>query len=127
MSIKLQNVIVLPFHAHLFSSFSPLFRETALRCSGLDWQTVQPCARWMEPFFHVISKKAPYLQLNEQNEQVTNRFGLSHICPNIVTDDSHIIQTHTTTMDMYVSITEVKDGLTESMCCNRLLMGMYLL
>ncbi|XP_034473756.1 G1/S-specific cyclin-E [Drosophila innubila] len=86
-------------------------RETALRCSGLDWQTVQPCARWMEPFFHVISKKAPYLQLNEQNEQVTNKFGLGHVCPNIVTDDSHIIQTHTTTMDMYDELLMVQNAL----------------
>lgn len=54
----------------------------------------------------MISQKAPYLQLNEQNEQVSNKFGLGLICPNIVTDDSHIIQTHTTTMDMYVSISK---------------------
>ncbi|KAM8716575.1 hypothetical protein ACLKA7_003453 [Drosophila subpalustris] len=86
-------------------------RETALRCSGLDWQMIQPCARWMEPFFHVISKKAPYLQLNEQNEQVTNKFGLAHVCPNIVTDDSHIIQTHTTTMDMYDELLMAQNAL----------------
>lgn len=84
--------------------FTSRFSETALRCSGLDWQAIETCVRWMKPFFNVISNKAPYLQLNEQNEQVTNKFGLAHICPNIVTDDSHIIQTHTTTMDMYVSI-----------------------
>ncbi|XP_062126886.1 G1/S-specific cyclin-E isoform X2 [Drosophila sulfurigaster albostrigata] len=86
-------------------------RETALRCSGLDWETVHPCARWMEPFFHVISKKAPYLHMNEQNEQVTNKFGLAHICPNIVTDDSHIIQTHTTTMDMYDELLMAQNAL----------------
>ncbi|XP_030241907.1 G1/S-specific cyclin-E isoform X2 [Drosophila navojoa] len=86
-------------------------RETALRSSGLDWQAIQPCARWMEPFFHVISKRAPYLQLNEQNEQVTNKFGVAHICPNIVTDDSHIIQTHTTTMDMYDELLMAQNAL----------------
>ncbi|XP_064546951.1 G1/S-specific cyclin-E isoform X2 [Drosophila montana] len=88
-------------------------RETALRCSGLDWEAVQPCARWMEPFFHVVSKKAPYLQLNEQNEQVTNKFGLAHICPNITTDDSHIIQTHTITMDMYDELLFAQNTLHE--------------
>ncbi|EDW57873.2 G1/S-specific cyclin-E isoform X1 [Drosophila virilis] len=88
-------------------------RETALRCSGLDWQAVQACARWMEPFFHVVSKKAPYLQLNEQNEQVTNKFGLAHICPNITTDDSHIIQTHTITMDMYDELLFAQNTLHE--------------
>ncbi|XP_001356167.4 G1/S-specific cyclin-E isoform X1 [Drosophila pseudoobscura] len=91
--------------SHTFS------RETALRCSGLDWQVIQPCARWMEPFFQVISKKAVYLQVNEQNEQVSNKFGLGHVCPNIVTDDSHIIQTHTTTMDMYDELLMVQDAL----------------
>ncbi|XP_017067114.2 G1/S-specific cyclin-E isoform X2 [Drosophila eugracilis] len=85
-------------------------REAALRCSGLDWQVIQPCARWMEPFFRVISQKAAYLQLNEQNEQVSNKFGLGHICPNIVTDDSHIIQTHTTTMDMYDEVLMAQDA-----------------
>eukprot|EP00099_Drosophila_melanogaster_P014018 NP_476959.1 cyclin E, isoform A [Drosophila melanogaster] len=90
--------------SHTFS------REMALRCSGLDWQVIQPCARWMEPFFRVISQKAPYLQLNEQNEQVSNKFGLGLICPNIVTDDSHIIQTHTTTMDMYDEVLMAQDA-----------------
>uniref|UniRef100_A0A6P4EJJ8 G1/S-specific cyclin-E isoform X1 n=1 Tax=Drosophila rhopaloa TaxID=1041015 RepID=A0A6P4EJJ8_DRORH len=90
--------------SHTFS------REAALRCSGLDWQVIQPCARWMEPFFRVISQKATYLQLNEQNEQVSNKFGLGHICPNIVTDDSHIIQTHTTTMDMYDEVLMAQDA-----------------
>ncbi|KAH8273622.1 hypothetical protein KR018_004674, partial [Drosophila ironensis] len=85
-------------------------REVALRCSGLDWQVIQPCAHWMEPFFRVISKKAAYLQLNEQNEQVTNKFGLAHVCPNIVTDDSHIIQTHTTTMEMYDEVLMGQDA-----------------
>ncbi|XP_068140230.1 G1/S-specific cyclin-E [Drosophila tropicalis] len=86
-------------------------RETALRCSGLDWQVIQPCALWMEPFFRVISKRAPFLQLNEQNEQVSNKFSLAHVCPNIVTDDSHIIQTHTTTMDMYDELLMAQDAL----------------
>nr|XP_016945737.2 G1/S-specific cyclin-E [Drosophila suzukii]XP_016945738.2 G1/S-specific cyclin-E [Drosophila suzukii]XP_016945739.2 G1/S-specific cyclin-E [Drosophila suzukii]XP_036674877.1 G1/S-specific cyclin-E [Drosophila suzukii] len=90
--------------SHTFS------REAALRCSGLDWQVIQPCARWMEPFFRVISQKAAFLQLNEQNEQVSNKFGLGHICPNIVTDDSHIIQTHTTTMDMYDEVLMAQDA-----------------
>ncbi|XP_052852395.1 G1/S-specific cyclin-E isoform X1 [Drosophila gunungcola] len=90
--------------SHTFS------REASLRCSGLDWQVIQPCARWMEPFFRVVSQKATFLQLNEQNEQVSNKFGLGHICPNIVTDDSHIIQTHTTTMDMYDEVLMAQDA-----------------
>nr|XP_036220785.1 G1/S-specific cyclin-E isoform X1 [Bactrocera oleae]XP_036220786.1 G1/S-specific cyclin-E isoform X1 [Bactrocera oleae]XP_036220787.1 G1/S-specific cyclin-E isoform X1 [Bactrocera oleae]XP_036220788.1 G1/S-specific cyclin-E isoform X1 [Bactrocera oleae]XP_036220789.1 G1/S-specific cyclin-E isoform X1 [Bactrocera oleae]XP_036220790.1 G1/S-specific cyclin-E isoform X1 [Bactrocera oleae] len=76
-------------------------REVALRCSGFDWQTIEPCARWMRPFFEVVREESTYLPMLEQNEQFTNRFGLGHICPNIITDDSHIIQTHTISMEMF--------------------------
>lgn len=76
-------------------------REIALRCSGFDWQTIEPCARWMRPFFEVVREESNYLPMLEQNEQLTNRFGLGHICPNIITDDSHIIQTHTISMGMF--------------------------
>ncbi|XP_055849912.1 G1/S-specific cyclin-E [Episyrphus balteatus] len=76
-------------------------KETALRVSGLDWVTIQPCARWMEPFFKVISEESEHLYLMEQNEQIASKSGLAHLCPNIVTDDSHIIQTHTTSMTMF--------------------------
>lgn len=74
-----------------------------MRCSGYDWQTIEPCARWMKPYFEIVREESTYLSLMEQNDQVTNRFGLSHICPNIITDDSHIIQTHTISMGMFVS------------------------
>ncbi|XP_075151410.1 cyclin E [Haematobia irritans] len=76
-------------------------RETALRCSGLEWKAIQPCAKWMQPFFEVISEESHNLHLLEQNEQISTKYGLGHICPNIVTDESHIIQTHTTTMTMF--------------------------
>ncbi|XP_065357953.1 G1/S-specific cyclin-E isoform X2 [Calliphora vicina] len=89
------SVIAAAAMSHTFN------RETALRCSGLDWLTIQPCSRWMAPFFEVISEESHNLHLLEQNEQITTKFGLGHICPNIVTDDSHIIQTHTTTMTMF--------------------------
>lgn len=46
----------------------------------------------------------PKLCLLESNEQVQTKHGLGHICPNLVADDSHIIQIHTTNMDMFVSL-----------------------
>lgn len=76
-------------------------KETAIRVSGLDWATIQPCARWMESFFKVITEESEHLYLMEQNEQVASKSGLAHLCPNIITDDSHIIQTHTTSMAMF--------------------------
>ncbi|XP_067622009.1 G1/S-specific cyclin-E [Eurosta solidaginis] len=84
-------------------------REIALRCSGFDWQTIEPCARWMQPYFQVVREESVYLSLIEQNDQVTNRFGLGHICPNIVTDDSHIIQTHTISMGMFDRVAQLQE------------------
>uniref|UniRef100_A0A1A9ZTH2 Uncharacterized protein n=1 Tax=Glossina pallidipes TaxID=7398 RepID=A0A1A9ZTH2_GLOPL len=84
-------------------------RETAIRCSGLNWHSIQPCAEWMQPFFDVICEESHHLHLLEQNEQIDNKYGLGHVCPNIVTDDSHIIQTHTTTMTMFDRVYLAKD------------------
>ncbi|XP_017467829.1 PREDICTED: G1/S-specific cyclin-E-like isoform X2 [Rhagoletis zephyria] len=85
-------------------------REIALRCSGFDWQTVETCARWMQPFFQIVQEESTYLVLMEQNDQLTNRFGMGHFCPNIVTDDSHIIQTHTISMGMFDRVAQLQEN-----------------
>ena len=84
-------------------------RETALRCSGFNWETLQPCVRWMQPFFGVITDESNNLQLIDVDEELDRSFGLVHICPNIVTDDSHLIQTHNTSMTMFDSVCHIKE------------------
>lgn len=86
---------------HLY--FQSFYRKIALKSSGLDWAAIAPCYRWMESYFHVILQQ-PKLILQERNEQTETKHGLNLVCPNINTDDSHIIQMHTTSMDMFVSI-----------------------
>lgn len=71
--------------------------------SGLDWAAISSCVKWMKPFFDVIREEYTNVYLLEQNDLVKSSYGLSHICPNIITDDSHIIQTHTTSLAMFVS------------------------
>lgn len=78
-------------------------RKTATKLSGLDWDAIAPCARWMEPFYQVIFDAGVPIFLLEQNEQVNTPSGLAHVCPNIVTDESHTIQAHTTSLTMFVS------------------------
>lgn len=80
-------------------------RSVALKVSGLDWNIIAPCAKWMEPFYYVICEESAQIFLLEQNEQIKPAFGLNHICPNIITDDSHIIQTHSTSLNLFVSLT----------------------
>ncbi|XP_035772575.1 G1/S-specific cyclin-E-like [Anopheles albimanus] len=77
-------------------------RKTATFVSGLNWEEIAPCAKWMESFFAVISEQNAQCPLTflESNEQLKYSHGLSHVCPNLVGDSSHIIQTHTTSMNM---------------------------
>uniref|UniRef100_A0A182M5W0 Uncharacterized protein n=1 Tax=Anopheles culicifacies TaxID=139723 RepID=A0A182M5W0_9DIPT len=77
-------------------------RKTATLVSGFCWEEIAPCAKWMEPFFQVICDEnaACPLTFLESNEPIKYCHGLKHVCPDLVSDSSHIIQTHTTTLDM---------------------------
>lgn len=80
-------------------------QSVAIRVSGLDWATIAPCAKWMEPYYQVLEDEAESnpIKLLEMNEQLDYGFGLSHVCPNLQQDPSHIIQTHSTSLDIFVS------------------------
>lgn len=82
-----------------------LSKKTAEKVSGLDWATIAPCAKWMEPYFQVLEEEAEtnHIHLLEQNEQLETNYAISHVCPNLNTDPSHIIQTHSTSLDIFVS------------------------
>lgn len=58
----------------------------------------------MEPYFKICTR-VPKICLQEKSEQFDTKHGLSSVCPNVNTDDSHILQMHTTNMDMFVSST----------------------
>lgn len=81
------------------------YRNAALRVSGLDWASIAPCAKWMEPYYQVLEEEERInpIRLLETNDQIEMSYGLSHICPNLIKDHSHIIQTHSTSLDLFVS------------------------
>ncbi|XP_055642632.1 G1/S-specific cyclin-E [Toxorhynchites rutilus septentrionalis] len=93
-------------------------RKTAMNVSGLDWEVIAPCAKWMEPYFLVLcdENEVSPLALLEANDQIKSTFGLAHVCPNMVTDSSHIIQTHSTSLDMFDSATLRREQL-ETLAC----------
>ena len=80
-------------------------KNAAMRVSGLDWAQIAPCAKWMEPYYQVLQEEADSnpLKLLEMNEQIEYGYGLTHICPNLSQDPSHIVQTHSTSLDVFVS------------------------
>ncbi|XP_035915646.1 G1/S-specific cyclin-E isoform X2 [Anopheles stephensi] len=77
-------------------------RKTATFVSGFRWEEIAPCAKWMEPFFQVICDENATSPLTflESNDPIKYCHGLKHVCPNLVSDSSHIIQTHTTSVEM---------------------------
>lgn len=81
----------------------PLDRTTALQVSGLDWHTLKPCVKWMEPFYEAAMADSTHLVLDEQDEQYKQSYGLLHLSVDITSDESHILQTHHTTIGIYVS------------------------
>ncbi|XP_052865976.1 G1/S-specific cyclin-E [Anopheles cruzii] len=90
-------------------------RKTATTVSGLSWEEIAPCAEWMEPFFQVICEQnaASPLTFLESNEPFKYSHGLKHFCPKLVSDNSHIIQTHTTSIGM-LELTMIKTEELES-------------
>lgn len=76
-------------------------RTTALRVSGLDWQIIKPCFTWMEPFYDVIRAESVNMFLTETDEQVQPSYGLGHLSSQINTDDTYVIQTHSTSLALF--------------------------
>lgn len=58
----------------------------------------------MEPFFEVIRANSVNIFLPEMDEQVQPSFGLGHLSSKINTDDSYIVQTHSTSLALFVSV-----------------------
>lgn len=116
MDVGLANF---PYSVIAAAAISHTFdRKTATSVSGLDWDVIAPCAKWMEPYFLVIcdENEVSPLALLESNDQLKSSFGLAHVCPNLVADNSHIIQTHTTSLDMFDQATLRREHLEVVAC-----------
>lgn len=81
-------------------------KTAATRVSGLDWSSIAPCAKWMECYYKVLEEDQNInpIKLLEMNEQIELSYAVTHVCPNISKDPSHIIQTHSTSLDIFVSV-----------------------
>lgn len=86
-----------------------LGKNVATRVSGLAWSVIAPCAKWMEPYYQVLEEDGDDnpVKLMEMNEQVDYNYAVTHVCPNLNKDMSHIIQTHSTSLDIFVSFSRV--------------------
>ncbi|XP_045523890.1 G1/S-specific cyclin-E [Pieris brassicae] len=82
--------------AHAFS------RDLALRVSGYSWEALESCHRWMAAFAAgVRAEGAECVVRGGDGEHVQRAAELSLICPDLNMDESHRIQAHNVTLDMF--------------------------
>ncbi|XP_034236732.1 G1/S-specific cyclin-E1 isoform X1 [Thrips palmi] len=75
-------------------------RDIALKFSGLQWQDIAICVKWMKPYAVTLAKEGATTTFPSHSSGSPHSSGLTKAVPNIVTDDSHNIQTHSVNLDM---------------------------
>ncbi|KAJ0182786.1 hypothetical protein K1T71_002155 [Dendrolimus kikuchii] len=82
--------------AHAFT------KDVALRVSGFSWEGLEPCYRWLAPFVDVVRAEGSVCVVRGgDGEFVQRAAGLDLICPDLNLDESHRIQSHNVTLDMF--------------------------
>ncbi|XP_064072144.1 G1/S-specific cyclin-E isoform X1 [Vanessa tameamea] len=82
--------------AHAFSD------DLALRVSGYSWEALEPCHRWLAPFVRAVRRAGSVAAVRGgDGEHVQRAAGLRLICPDLNLDESHRIQTHDVSLDMF--------------------------
>ncbi|KAL0851563.1 hypothetical protein ABMA28_007350 [Loxostege sticticalis] len=77
-------------------------KELAIRVSGYSWEALEPCYRWLEPFVRVVrAEGAVCVVRGGDGEFVQRAAGLDLICPGLNRDESHRIQSHNVSLDMF--------------------------
>lgn len=96
-------------------------KKSAIFASGLEWQNIESCAKWMDPFYQVICEEIQTLYLLETNDQIKPSHGLQYICPNLVADESHILQTHTICLSMFDKAMICKENRDKEQQCQNII------
>lgn len=74
-------------------------------CAGYSWEALEACWRWLAPFVSVVRAEGSVCVVRgADGEFVQRAAGLDLICPDVNLDESHRIQSHNVTLDMFVSI-----------------------
>ncbi|CAB3239603.1 unnamed protein product [Arctia plantaginis] len=82
--------------AHAFS------KELGTRVSGYSWESLEGCYRWLTPFVEVVRAEGPVCVVRGGDGEFLQRAaGLDLICPDVNLDESHRIQSHNVTLDMF--------------------------
>ncbi|XP_063357982.1 G1/S-specific cyclin-E [Cydia amplana] len=92
------SVVAAAAIAHAFD------KELAIRVSGWTWEVLEPCYRWLAPSVAVVKAEGAVSAVRGGDGEFLQRAaGLHLICPDLNVDESHRIQSHNVTLDMFVS------------------------
>ncbi|XP_026473081.1 G1/S-specific cyclin-E [Ctenocephalides felis] len=87
------------------SAMALTFNKThAMNISGFSWSNLEPCVIWMSPYFEIIAEETTMPSVRILTDAIQKSSGLKHICPNLVVDESHTLQTHVTSIDMFDTV-----------------------
>ncbi|CAH0690950.1 unnamed protein product [Chilo suppressalis] len=90
------SVVAAAAIAHSFT------KDLAVRVSGYNWSSVSDCYAWLEPFVRVVrAEGAVSIVRGGDGEFVQHSAGLQDICPALNMDESHRIQSHNVSLDMF--------------------------
>ncbi|XP_013149557.1 PREDICTED: G1/S-specific cyclin-E isoform X2 [Papilio polytes] len=82
--------------AHAFN------KELAMRVSGYSWESLAACYSWLGPFVSVVrAAGGASVVRGGDGEFVQRAAGLQLLCPSLNRDESHRIQHHNVTLDMF--------------------------
>ncbi|CAH2102959.1 unnamed protein product [Euphydryas editha] len=92
-----------PYSAVAAAAIAHTFDEDlALRVSGYSREALEPCRRWLAPFARAVQRAGAVAAVRGgDGEHVQRAAGLRLICPDLNLDESHRIQTHDVSLDMF--------------------------
>ncbi|XP_047025009.1 G1/S-specific cyclin-E [Helicoverpa zea] len=97
------DVNLFPYSAVAAAAIAHVFdKEVALRVSGYSWEALSPVVSWLEAAARVVrAAGAVCVVRGGDGEFVQRGGGLDLICPDVNLDESHRIQSHNVTLDMF--------------------------
>ncbi|KAJ8736648.1 hypothetical protein PYW08_007304 [Mythimna loreyi] len=103
------DVNLFPYSAVAAAAIAHAFtKELAIRVSGYSWEALEPCWRWLAPCVEVVREAgAVCVVRNGDGEFMQRAGGLDLICPDVNLDESHRIQSHNVTLDMFDKVYQI--------------------
>ncbi|XP_072947319.1 G1/S-specific cyclin-E isoform X2 [Epargyreus clarus] len=102
------DVNLFPYSAVAAAAIAHAFdKELALRVSGYSWEALAACWAWLAPSAAAVrAAGGARVVRGGDGEHVQRAAGLRALCPDLNPDESHRIQAHNVTLDMFDQVSQ---------------------